>query len=146
MLSFLFALHRRLHQPTRLAVVVAPLALLACCALAVPALGSAEQPGIQTQAVARHGEYRDSDFPAGQLQAVNATGMAADKAACCVRKAAWPMGKSQLARRIAERWAPGVFVGSGAFTFGPRLVGDPTMPKVFDASSPEYLILRRLRL
>ena len=94
---------------------------------------------MQTQAIAWHGEYRDSDFPTGQLQAVNATGVAADKAA-------WPVGKSQLARRIAERWAPGLFVSFGAFTFGPWRVAGPTVPKVFDATSSEYLILRRLRL
>jgi hypothetical protein len=134
MLSFLFALTRRLHQPTGLAVVVAPLVLLVCCAPAVPALGSAEQPGTQTQA--QRGDDRNSDFSAGRLQVVNATGVAA----------AWPMGSSQPARRIAERWAPGVFVSFGASSFGPSLAAVSTMRKAFDASSPEYLILRRLRL
>jgi hypothetical protein len=142
MLSLLFALTRRLHQPARLAVVVAPLALVVCCALAAPTLGIAEQPGIQTQAFVPHGDYRDSPFSAGQVQAVNATGMAA----CCVPKAVWPLGKSQLARRIAERWAPGLFASFGAFRFEPSLVVGPTMPRVLDASSPEYLTLRQLRL
>jgi hypothetical protein len=146
MLSFLSALSRRFHQPTGLAVTVTPLALLVCCVLAVQAVGSAEQPGIQTQAIAQLGDCRTSDFSAGQLQAVNATGVIADKAACCVPKAAWPVGKLQLARRIAERWAPCLFVSFAASSFEPSLVAGPTMPKVFDASSPEYLILRRLRL
>jgi hypothetical protein len=146
MLSFLFALGRRLRQPTGLAVVVTPLALLACCALAGQALDSVQQRGIQTQAVARHGDYRDSNLLFGQLQAVNATGVAADKAACCVPKAIWPMGKSQLVRRIAERWTPGLFISFRAFAFERSLAAGPTALKVLDASSPEYLILRQLRL
>lgn len=146
MLPFLFALTRRLRQPTRLAVAVTPLALLVCCALAGQALGSVQQPGIQTQAIAQPSDYRAATSSTERLQVVNATGMAADQAACCVPKAVWPLGKSQLARRIAERWAPGLLVGFGAVSFGSTLVASPTTPKVFDASSPEYLVLRQLRL
>jgi hypothetical protein len=139
MLSFLFALSRRFHQPTGLAVVVTPLAFLVCCALAGQALGS-------VQAIALHRDYCASDSSTGQLQAVNATSLAADKAACYVAKVAWPLGKSQLARRITERWAPGLLVSFGASSFEPSLVAGPTTPKVSDSSSPEYLTLRRLRL
>ena len=145
MLSLLLALTRRLRQPTRLAVAVTPLALLVCCALAGQALGSVQQPGIQTQAIAQPSDYRAATSSTERLQVVT-TGMAADQAACCVPKAVWPLGKSQLARRIAERRAPGLLVGFGAVSFGSTLVASPTTPKVFDASSPEYLVLRQLRL
>lgn len=145
MLSFLLALSRRLHQPTWLAVVATPLALLVCCALARQALGSVQKPGIEAQAIAQHRDDRGGQFST-LLQAVHATGVAADKAACCACRAEWPVGKSPLARRIAERWASGLFVSNGAFTFEPSPVVGPTMPMVFDGSSAEYLVLRRLRL
>ena len=116
-MSFPFALGRRWHQPTGLAVALAPLALLACCAQPVQALASAEQIRSQTLSIVQHGGDRAGDSSAGQLQAVKATGAAADKAACCVPRAAWPVGKSQPARRITERWAPGPL---GAFAFGDR--------------------------
>jgi hypothetical protein len=146
MLSLLLAFTRRLRQPTGLAVVVTPLALLVCCALAGQALGSVQQLAIQTQAIAQPSDYSDGTSSTDRLQVVNATGMAADQAACCVPKAVWPLGKSQLARRIAERWTPGPLVGIGAVSFGSPRVAGPTTPKVFDASSPEYLMLRQLRL
>jgi hypothetical protein len=146
MLSLLLALTRRLRQPTGLAVVVMPLALLVCCALTGKAPGGVQRPGIQTQAIAQLSDYRAATSSTDRLRVVNATGMAVDKAACCVPKAAWPVGKSQLARRIAERRAPRLFVSNGAFTFEPSLVAGPTTPRVFEASSPEYLILRQLRL
>jgi hypothetical protein len=146
MLSFLFALCHRLLQPMRLAVVFMPLALVACCALAVHALGGIQQSSVQMTAITQHDDYRTSLLSTAGLKAVIASTDTVDRPINCVYKAAWPVGKSQLTRRIAERWSPGFSVSLRAFSFEPSLVAEPTMLMVFDASSPEYLTLRQLRL
>jgi hypothetical protein len=146
MLSLLFALGRRLHQPTGLAVVVAPLALLVCCALAERVSGGDQPTRLTTQATVQQSEFREAPSPAGHLQTAAVARMSADQEVDCVRKAVGPWQKSQLARRIAERWVPARLPGGRAFLFGPSFGLGPTAPKVFDASSPEYLTLRQLRL
>lgn len=146
MLSFLFALCRRLHQPMRLAVVFMPLALVACCALAVHVLGGVQQSSVQMPAITQHGDYRTSGFSTGGLKAVSAASEIIDRTINCFPGDAWTLGKSQLARRIAVRWTPGLLACLGAFAFEPSFAAGPRITFVFDASSPEYLTLRQLRL
>jgi hypothetical protein len=146
MLSSLFALCRRLHQPMRLAVVVTPLALVACCALAVHALGSIQQSSIQTPAITPHGDSSISESSVGRLKAVSAASDDIDRTINRASKTVSLWSKPQLARRITERWTPDLSVSLRASSFERSLIAGLTMPMVFDASSPEYLTLRQLRL
>jgi hypothetical protein len=129
------ALHRRLRQPAWLAVVLTPLAVLLGCAWVNEARGDVRGRLVQIQSADVRQESRGDGL----------AGVTDNWVASAVPKFAWSLGKSQLTRRITERWltiAVGTYV---ALPSGPVLVAGPA-PKACSLSSTDYLILRRLRL
>lgn len=140
MLSFLIALGHRWRQPAWLAV-------LFCYALTLQAAGATERPGMQTSAIAGNMiSDHTADSAADRSHATADKGMAGDQAAYPISKAAIALSKLQLTRRIVERWGAASLVTLTTWPLERSLILIRPVLKVFDASSPEYLTLRQLRL
>ena len=142
---FLSSLQRLPNRPSRLAVVLMPLALLTCCATAAEAGSDVQRPESPVQATIEVDDYRESGFFAAGWMPVGVTISTGDQAANAISKAGWSLSKFRPTRRILERWAPSVPISLVSFSSGVSVAASP-MLKAFGALSLEYLTLRQLRL
>jgi len=126
-------------------MVLIPLAVLICCAVAAEAGSDARRPEVPVQTNTEAGDRRDSGFSAARGQPVVITLSTGDQAAGAISKAGWSLGEFRPARRMLERWTPSAPISLVGFSSGASIAGSPTI-KAFSASSLEYVILRQLRL